>query len=130
MDEGRAVSAGAHAGRCGKDDFVWQKQEKKWVFGIGLYLIVKSVLNLILGFSGANIVMLILAVAALVLMLGRIPYIQYIVAVWLVLMFLVNLGGNLSNLGSQWIYLLEGLLDVGAAAVLVFEKNVKAFFGK
>ena len=94
---------------------------KKWVFGIGLYLIVKSVLNLILGFSGANIV---------VLMLGRIPYIQYIVAVWLVLMFLINLGGNLSNLGSQWIYLLEGLLDVGAAAVLVFEKNVKAFFGK
>ena len=85
---------------------------KKWVFGIGLYLIVKSVLNLILGFSGANIVMLILAVAALVLM------------------FLINLGGNLSNLGSQWIYLLEGLLDVGAAAVLVFEKNVKAFFGK
>ena len=101
---------------------------KKWVFGIGLYLVVKSVLNLILGFSGANIVMLILAVAAL--MLGRIPYIQYIVAVWLVLMFLVNLGGNLSNLGSQWIYLLEGLLDVGAAAVLVFEKNVRAFFGK
>ena len=96
---------------------------KKWVFGIGLYLVVKSVLNLILGFSGANIVMLILAVAALVLMLGRIPYIQYIVAVWLVLMFLVNLGGNLSNL-------LEGLLDVGAAAVLVFEKNVRAFFGK
>jgi len=45
-------------------------------------------------------------------------------------MFLVNLGGNLSNLGSQWIYLLEGLLDVGAAAVLVFEKNVRAFFGK
>ena len=42
---------------------------KKWVFGIGLYLVVKSVLNLILGFSGANIVMLILAVAALVLML-------------------------------------------------------------
>ena len=62
---------------------------KKWAFGIGLYLVVKSVLNLILGFSGANIVMLILAVAALVLMLGRIPYIQYIVAVWLVLMFLV-----------------------------------------
>ena len=25
---------------------------------------------------------------------------------------------------------LEGLLDLGAAAVLVFEKNVKAFFGK
>ena len=45
-------------------------------------------------------------------------------------MFLTHIGANLSNLGSQWIYLLEGLLDLGAAAVLVFEKNVKAFFGK
>ena len=59
-----------------------------------------------------------------------IPYINYIVAVFLALMFLMHVGSNISNLGSQWIYLLEGLLDLGAAAVLVFEKNVKAFFGK
>lgn len=57
-------------------------------------------------------------------------YINYIVAVFLALMFLMHVGSNISNLGSQWIYLLEGLLDLGAAAVLVFEKNVKAFFGK
>ena len=67
---------------------------------------------------------------ALVLMLNRVPYINYIVAVFLALMFLMHVGSNISNLGSQWIYLLEGLLDLGAAAVLVFEKNVKAFFGK
>ena len=89
---------------------------KKWVFGIGLYLILKGVLNLIL--------------VALVLMLNRVPYINYIVAVFLAIMFLTHIGANLSNLGSQWIYLLEGLLDLGAAAVLVFEKNVRAFFGK
>ena len=63
-------------------------------------------------------------------MLNRVPYINYIIAVFLVLMFLSHLTENIRNLGSQWIYLLEGLLDVGAAAVLVFEKNVKAFFGK
>lgn len=103
---------------------------KKWVFGIGLYLIVKSVLNLILGFSGLNLIMLIVAVVALVLLLCRVPYINYIVAVWLVLMFLMHVGSNISNIGSQWLYLLEGLLDVGAAVVLVFEKNVKAYFGK
>ena len=68
---------------------------KKWVFGIGLYLILKGVLNLILGFSVSNIIMLIVGVVALVLMLNRVPYINYIVA-----------------------------------AVLVFEKNVRAFFGK
>ena len=74
--------------------------------------------------------MLIVGVVALVLMLNRVPYINYIIAVFLVLMFLSHLTENIRNLGSQWIYLLEGLLDVGAAAVLVFEKNVKAFFGK
>ena len=99
---------------------------RKWVFGIGLYLIIKGALNLILGFSMSNLVMLIVSVVALVLMLNRVPYINYIVA----LMFLMHVGSNISNLGSQWIYLLEGLLDLGAAAVLVFEKNVKAFFGK
>ena len=103
---------------------------KKWVFGIGLYLILKGVLNLILGFSVSNIIMLIVGVVALVLMLNRVPYINYIVAVFLAIMFLTHIGANLSNLGSQGIYLLEGLLDLGAAAVLVFEKNVKAFFGK
>ena len=103
---------------------------KKWVFGIGLYLILKGVLNLILGFSVSTIIMLIVGVVALVLMLNRVPYINYIVAVFLAIMFLTHIGANLSNLGSQWIYLLEGLLDLGAAAVLVFEKNVKAFFGK
>lgn len=103
---------------------------KKWVFGIGLYLIVKSVLNLLLGFSASNLIMLIVSVVALVLMLSRVPYINYIVAVFLAIMFLMHVGNNISNFGSQWLYLLEGLLDVGAAAVLVFEKNVKAYFGK
>lgn len=51
---------------------------KKWVFGIGLYLILKGVLNLILGFSVSNIIMLIVGVVALVLMLNRVPYINYI----------------------------------------------------
>lgn len=103
---------------------------KKWVFGIGLYLIIKSVLNLILGFSASNLIMLIVSVVALVLMLSRVPYINYIVAVFLAIMFLMHVGNNISNFGSQWLYLLEGLLDVGAGAVLVFEKNVRAFFGK
>ena len=31
---------------------------RKWVFGIGLYLIIKGALNLILGFSMSNLVML------------------------------------------------------------------------
>ncbi|MGN1404162.1 MAG: hypothetical protein ACI4XB_07565 [Ruminococcus sp.] len=103
---------------------------KKWVLGIGLYLIVKSVLNLILSVSFSNVLMLIVSVVALVLLLSRVPYIQYILAVFLVLMVLMHIADNIRNFGTQWVYLLEGMLDLGAAAVLVFEKNVKAFFGK
>ena len=70
---------------------------RKWVFGIGLYLIIKGALNLILGFSMSNLVMLIVSVVALVLMLNRVPYINYIVAVFLALMFLMHVGSNIST---------------------------------
>ena len=43
---------------------------KKWVFGIGLYLILKGVLNLILGFSVSNIIMLIVGVVVISVVLA------------------------------------------------------------
>lgn len=101
---------------------------KKYAFGIGLYLIAKAILNLILGFDISNLILLIASVVILALLMSRVPYIHYVVAVWLALTFVLHIGSNISNIGSQWIYLLEGFLDLGAAAVLVFEKNTKAFF--
>ncbi len=103
---------------------------KKWVMGIGIYFIIKCVLNLILGFSASNVLMLIVMIVAFVLMLIKIPYIRYIVAAFLAILFLANIGNSIANFGSNWIYFIEGILDIGCAAVLVFEKNVKAFFGK
>lgn len=103
---------------------------KQWVWIIGLYMIVKAVLNLVLGFSMENVLMLIVGAAALVLMLKRVPYINYIVAVFLALLFLAHIGDNLRNISGSWLYLLEGLLDLGAAAILVFEKSTKAYFRK
>ncbi len=103
---------------------------RKWTLGIGIYLIAKSVLNFVLGFSFSNFLMIIVGVVAAVLLISRVPYINYIVAVFLAVMFLMHVKVNISNLSSQWLYLLEGVLDLGAAAVLVFEKNTKAFFQK
>ena len=79
---------------------------RKWVLGIGLYLILKAVLNLILGFSVSNLLMVLVGLVALVLMVRRIPYINYIVAVFLVLLFLANVGANVRDLSHNWIYLL------------------------
>lgn len=103
---------------------------KNWVIGISAYLILKSILNLILGFSASNVVMLIVMIVAAVLMLRKIPFVQYILALLLVILFLSNFWNNVTHLGSNWLYFIEGILDVGCAAVLVFEKNVRAFFKK
>lgn len=103
---------------------------KKFVLGIGIWLIVKAVLNLILSFGFSGIVTLVVSAVIMLLLLKKMPYIQYIVAFWLALVALIFLKGNLMNISQNWIYLLEGLIDFGAAAILVFEKNVKAFFAK
>ena len=96
---------------------------KKMITVVGAYMILKGILNLILGFSANNVVSLLFAAVLIFAMLKRIPYSQYVTAI-----FLVNLPANLSNLGSNWIYLVEGLLDVGAAAILAFHKDVKDYF--
>lgn len=101
---------------------------KKMITVVGAYMILKGILNLILGFSAGNVVSLLFAAVLIFAMLKRIPYSQYVTAIFLALIFLVNLPANLSNLGSNWIYLVEGLLDVGAAAILAFHKDVKDYF--
>ena len=114
---------------------------KKMITVVGAYMILKGILNLILGFSASNLVSLLFAAVLIfamliagavsicvkMLMLGLF-FTLVLSAIILALIFLVNLPANLSNLGSNWIYLVEGLLDVGAAAILAFHKDVKDYF--
>lgn len=101
---------------------------KKMVTIVSVYMVLKSLLNLILGFSFSNILTLIIAILLAAAMLRKIQYSQYVTVVLLVLLFLVNLPANITNIGQNWIYLLEGILDVGAAAILVLHKDVKTYF--
>ena len=78
---------------------------KKMITVVGAYMILKGILNLILGFSASNLVSLLFAAVLIFAMLKRIPYSQYVTAIFL-----------------------EGLLDVGAAAILAFHKDVKDYF--
>jgi hypothetical protein len=91
-------------------------------------MVVKGILNLILGFSASNIVTLLVAISLTVAMLRKVPYTQYVTIVLLVLLFLVNLPANISNFTQNWFYLVEGVLDVGAAAILAFHPDVKQYF--
>ncbi len=104
---------------------------RTFALAIGIYFIVKQLLNLLLGgFGFQNIFMLVLAVAyAAVLVLG-LKYCNYIVAALAALTALYYLPGNLGGLLGSWLYLLEGILDIGAAAILIFQKDVRAYFNK
>lgn len=106
---------------------------RKISLAVGIYAIVKSVLNLILGFSFVNVLMVLVAGVILVLLLKKIPYCNYIIAVYFALVFLAHFWTNVTNLGNgfvYWIYLAEGLLDLGAGALLAFNKDVKSYFNQ
>jgi hypothetical protein len=46
----------------------------------------------------------------------------------MVLVVAKNFGHNISDIGANWIYLLEAAIDIICAAVLCLSSDVKAFF--
>lgn len=93
---------------------------------IGLYLIVKSVLNMIIGNDPiGNLIYSVIEAAALY---TGLMYINYVVAGIAALVVLVNLKNNLSNIGSNWIYLVEAAVDIVCAVLLISHKDIKEHF--
>ncbi|MBQ6181417.1 MAG: hypothetical protein IJK31_06990 [Ruminococcus sp.] len=100
---------------------------RKICIGIGVYLIAKCVLNMIIG-GGLDISGLLIAAGlSCVLWLG-IQYTNYAVAGILALIALVHLPANISNISSNWIYLIEGIIDIGFAALLCIHSDIKEHF--
>lgn len=96
---------------------------------VAIYQVIKLVLNMILG-GGLDTLTLLIGAAALVLAITGIKYGNYAVAIALALIALTNLPANISNIGSNWIYLLEGIIDILAAVVLCTNSDVKEQFSK
>ncbi len=105
------------------------EQGKKIVYGIGIYLVAKSILNIVLGgFGFTNLTTLILQIGLALVLCKGVRNMNYVTAFIIGLIALYHLPVNLRNLSANWIYLTEGLLDIGAAVLLVFAKDVRAFF--
>lgn len=93
---------------------------------IGVYLIIKAIINMIIGSDPfGNVIFSVIEAAAL---LTGLQYINYVVAGVLILGVVVNFGNNISNIGSNWIYLVEAAIDVFCAAILIAQKDVKEHF--
>lgn len=102
---------------------------KKIVVGVAAYLVAKGVLNLILSGPGFfNWMDLVLQIILAVLIILGIRYANYGTAVILTAIVLWHLPANLRGVPGSWLYLTEGILDIGMAVLLVFPQSVKAYF--
>ncbi len=101
---------------------------KNLVTGIGIWMVVKSLLNLILEFGFGNIIILVVAAGLAILLMANVPYANYVVAVLLGIVVLKNLPGNI--LSFQILYLLEAVVDVVCIVLLVAVKDVKDLFAR
>lgn len=92
---------------------------------IGAYFIVKSILNMILGDSFGNVIYALIEAIALY---TGLQYINYVVAGITALVVILNLKNNITNFSSNWIYLIEGIIDAGCCILLVAAADVKQHF--
>lgn len=101
---------------------------KTIVTGVSVWIAVKSLLNLILGFSFGNLITLVVAIGLAILLMANVPYMNYVAAVLLGIVVLKNLPYNIMNL--QILYLLEAVVDVISVIMLVAIKDVRELFAR
>ena len=97
------------------------------VLVIGIYLIVKFLLNTFLG-GGVNFGDLIFTAIACVGMYSGLQFVNFGVAVILGLTVLSHLKANIIGLPSTTIYLIEAVVDVISIVLLVGNSSVKEHF--
>ena len=92
---------------------------------VGAYFILKSVINLILGGGVSDIV---IAVAEAAALYTGLMYLNYVVAAVAALIVIIHLPANISHFTDNWIYLLEGVIDIIFAVIICINPNVKEHF--
>ena len=102
-------------------------QGRNIAIAMGVYIIIKAVLNMILG-GGISILSLLWAVLLAVLLFMGFQYTNIGVGAVLFLGAVVHLPANISNFGSNWIYLIEGIIDIVCAVLLVTRNDIKEHF--
>ncbi len=98
-------------------------------YTIAAYQGVKLILNMILG-GGFDLLALLILIATVVFATIGLKFTNYAMAGVLVFIVLLHLSDNISNFSSNWIYLLEGLIDLFAAYLLIFNNDVKEQFSR
>ena len=101
---------------------------RKIAMWIGIWLVIKGVINLILGFSVGNVISLLAAGAIVYIFNLGIPYANYIVAALMAIVIIKNLPYNISHV--QILYLAEAVVDAIGVYILIANKEVTEHFKK
>lgn len=100
---------------------------RTYVIIVGAYLLLKAILNMVIG-GGLNIGDLLFAVIAAAAMFSGLQYLNIAVSALLALAVVTNLPYNLTHLPSTLIYLVEAVIDAGAVVLLLVQNDVKEHF--
>ena len=94
------------------------------------YMVIKGILNLILGFSGFNVMMLAVSAGLGFGMLIRLRFMNYITAAFLFVMVVIHIKDNITNIGLNVhiVYLVEAVIDVVCAFKLVADRDIREWF--
>ena len=92
---------------------------------IGIYFILKTILNIILGDNSGNIIY---ATLETVVLFAGIQYANYVIAGITAFVVIYYLKGNLSAPLNNILYIREGVIDIYCAYILIFNGNVKEHF--
>lgn len=98
------------------------------VGAISGWLVIKGILNLILGFSLGNIITLVVTIALCYLMISGKKFMNYVTAVLVAAVVLKNLGYNIKNV--EILYLVEAVIDAVCVFQLVANKDIREHFGQ
>ncbi len=91
---------------------------------VGVYMILKAIINGLIG-GGINFITLLIAVVATVCLFFGVKWSNIVVGIMLVALFCTHFVENVTHLPQNLIYLIEGLLDVGGGAMLAFLPDIR-----
>lgn len=100
---------------------------RNYVVIVGVYLLVKTVINMFIG-GGFDFGGIIFAVVAAAAMFSGLQYLNIAVAALLAFTVVRNMPYNMTHLPSAAIYLVEAVVDALAVVLLLVHKDVKEHF--
>ncbi len=108
------------------NDLFSKIEPPKAAAAVGCWMVLKSIINLILGFSGANAAMLVVSAVLGFTLVKGLPYMNIVAAVLLGFVAVSHLWDNLMN--ARILYIAEAAFDMLCVVTLVVPKQMREHF--